>query len=36
YLRRSKEDRRIAKMVDSPNLPDNECVFRVTEKGIGD
>jgi DNA repair protein RadA len=36
YFRRSKEDRRIAKLVDSPNLPDNECVFRVTEKGITD
>lgn len=36
YLRRSKEDRRIAKLVDSPNLPDNECVFRVTPEGITD
>ena len=36
YLRRSKEDRRIAKLVDSPNLPDGECVFRVTPEGITD
>jgi len=36
YLRRSKEDRRIAKLVDSPNLPDGECVFRVTEAGLSD
>ncbi len=36
YLRRSKEDRRIAKLVDSPSLPDGECVFRVTEDGIED
>ncbi len=36
YLRRSKEDRRIAKLVDSPNLPDGECVFRVTPAGIVD
>ena len=36
YLRRSKETRRIAKLVDSPNLPDNECVFTVTESGLGD
>jgi DNA repair protein RadA len=36
YLRRSKEDRRIAKLVDSPNLPDGECVFRVTENGLED
>jgi DNA repair protein RadA len=36
YLRRSKEDKRIAKLVDSPNLPDSECVFRVTTEGIKD
>lgn len=36
YLRRSKEDRRIARLVDSPNLPDGECVFRVTSEGIRD
>jgi len=36
YLRRSKEDKRIARIVDSPNLPDGECVFRVTEDGLGD
>ncbi|MEW5955510.1 MAG: DNA repair and recombination protein RadA [Candidatus Micrarchaeota archaeon] len=36
YLRRSKEDRRIAKLVDSPNLPDGECVYRVTPEGLAD
>lgn len=36
YLRRSKEDRRIAKLVDSPDLPDGEVVFRVTTEGIKD
>ncbi len=36
YLRRSKENRRIAKIVDSPHLPEGECVFTVTESGIGD
>ncbi|MFH1257709.1 MAG: DNA repair and recombination protein RadA [Candidatus Micrarchaeota archaeon] len=36
YFRRSKEDRRVAKIVDSPNMPDGECVFRVTEKGLED
>jgi DNA repair protein RadA len=36
YLRRSKEDRRIAKLVDSPDLPDGEVVFRVTPEGIKD
>lgn len=36
YVRRSKEDRRIVKLVDSPNLPDGEVVFRVTPEGICD
>lgn len=36
YLRRSKENRRIAKLVDSPNLPDGECIFVVDTKGIKD
>ncbi|VVC71826.1 DNA repair and recombination protein RadA [uncultured archaeon] len=36
YFRRSKENRRIAKIVDSPNLPDGECVFTVNEGGLGD
>ena len=28
--------RRIARLVDSPNLPDGECVYRVTEEGLRD
>ena len=36
YLRRSKKDSRVAKLIDSPNLPDNETVFFVSEKGIVD
>ncbi len=36
YLRRGKKDSRVAKLIDSPDLPDNECVFFVTEKGIID
>jgi len=36
YLRRSKEDRRIAKLVDSPDLPDGEVVFRVCPEGVRD
>ncbi len=36
YLRRSKKDSRVAKLIDSPDLPDNECVFFVTDKGIID
>jgi len=36
YLRKSKEDKRIARLVDSPNLPEREVVFRVTAEGIKD
>ncbi len=36
YLRKSKGDLRIAKLVDSPNLPDGEAIFRVTTEGIKD
>jgi DNA repair protein RadA len=36
YLRRGKQGSRVAKLIDSPNLPDNETVFFVTEKGVRD
>jgi len=36
YLRRGKQGSRVAKLIDSPNLPDNETVFFLTEKGIKD
>ena len=36
YLRKSKAEKRIARLVDSPNLPDGEAVFKVTENGIED
>ncbi len=36
YLRRGKKNTRVAKLVDSPNLPDSECIFNVTESGIED
>ncbi len=36
YLRRGKKGSRVAKLIDSPNLPDNECVFFVTEAGVVD
>jgi len=36
YLRRGKQGSRVAKLIDSPNLPDNECQFWVTEKGVRD
>ena len=36
YLRRGKQGSRVAKLIDSPNLPDNEAQFYVTEHGIKD
>ncbi len=36
YLRRGKKGSRVAKLIDSPNLPENEAVFFLSEKGLGD
>lgn len=36
YLRRGKQGSRVAKLIDSPNLPDNEAAFFVTESGVVD
>jgi DNA repair protein RadA len=36
YLRRGKQGSRVAKLIDSPNLPDNEAQFFVTEGGVKD
>lgn len=36
YLRRGKKGTRVAKLVDAPDLADDECIFRITEKGIED
>jgi DNA repair protein RadA len=36
YLRRGKKDSRVAKLVDSPDLPENSIEFFVTDKGIID
>jgi len=36
YIRKSKGDKRIARLVDSPNLPEGEAVFRITPEGIKD
>ncbi|MCX8191002.1 MAG: hypothetical protein N3D78_02365 [Candidatus Aenigmarchaeota archaeon] len=36
YLRKSKENIRIARLIDAPNLPESEAPFRVTEEGIKD
>jgi DNA repair protein RadA len=36
YLRKSKAEKRIAKLIDSPSLPENETVFKVVKEGIRD
>jgi DNA repair protein RadA len=36
YLRKSKGPRRIARLIDSPHLPEGEAVFTVIDKGIRD
>jgi DNA repair protein RadA len=36
YLRKGKKNTRVAKLVDSPNLPDGEAIFNVDESGIID
>lgn len=35
-LRRSKDNIRIARMVDAPNIPEKETTFRITKEGIRD
>ena len=36
YLRRGKKDSRVCKLIDSPNLPDNETVFMIETNGLRD
>lgn len=36
YLRKSKGDKRIVRLVDSPNLPDGEAIISVTMNGLAD
>src|SRR3989338_1365986 len=36
YVRKSKDEKRIARLVDSPSMPEGECVYRVTAEGIID
>lgn len=35
-FRKGKGDDRLAKIYDSPCLPESECVFRIGESGITD
>ncbi len=36
YLRRAKGGKRVARLIDSPCLPEGEAIFQVTEDGIRD
>lgn len=36
YLRKGKAGKRIARLVDSPCMPEGETVFKISEKGIED
>ncbi len=36
YLRKSKGPKRIARLIDSPHLPEGEAVFSIIEKGVRD
>ncbi|MFX0117373.1 MAG: DNA repair and recombination protein RadA, partial [Candidatus Hodarchaeota archaeon] len=36
YLRRSKGNRRICRLIDSPHMPEGEAVFLITREGIKD
>ncbi len=36
YLRRGKKDSRVCKLIDSPDLPDNETVFMIETSGLRD
>lgn len=36
YLRKSKGPKRIARLIDSPHLPEGEAVFTITQNGISD
>ncbi len=36
YLRKGKKDKRVAKLVDSPYMPEGESVYKITDDGIID
>jgi DNA repair protein RadA len=36
YLRKGKGEKRVAKLVDSPHLPEAECIFAISEDGVSD
>ncbi len=36
YMKKSKEEKRIVRLVDSPEMPEGECVIKITPSGIKD
>ncbi len=36
YLRKSKQNLRVGKLIDSPHLPEGEAVFSITNEGVRD
>ncbi len=36
YMRKSKEEKRIVRLVDSPNMPEGEAIIKITPDGIKD
>lgn len=36
YLRRGRKGSRVAKLIDSPNLPENETIFYLSKSGVSD
>jgi DNA repair protein RadA len=36
YLRKGKAGTRVGRLIDAPNLPEAECIFRITEDGPAD
>ena len=36
FLRKGKGDQRVCKIYDSPTIPESECLYQLTEGGIGD
>ena len=36
YVRKGKKGTRVAKMVDAPNIPEMEAIFKIEEEGITD
>ncbi|BCS90824.1 MAG: DNA repair and recombination protein RadA [Candidatus Micrarchaeota archaeon] len=36
YIKKSRENKRVVRLVDSPFLPEGECVIKITSEGISD